>query len=212
MDKLKLADLFEAEEKSKRELAEDLHDHLGQALALMRITLKKVQGNAVFCGFENDIEYVLALTDKCIRYSRDIVSGLNPSILQQLGLVPALESLVETCSRRHKVEFSLNTDCEYSLGSEKRTYIYRSVNELVVNIIKHSEASEGTITITHNCDSLIIHVRDNGIGIPKEKTFGFGLMSITERVGLLEGSFEIVGSEKGTTATISVPLEREEWS
>jgi len=206
MKDLKTNDLFEFEEKNKKELAENLHDHLGQALAMIRLNLKKIQGNAVFCGIDGEVNYALSLTEKCIQYSRDLVSELSPLILHKFGLIPALESLIENFQIRHHIKIECRCDSIPSLDENQRIYLYRSINELLVNIIKHAQASRILVSLLYQNDRLNILVEDDGVGINQDQKFGFGLMSVQERVSCLNGLFTIAPLAKGTMASISLPL------
>lgn len=209
MTDLQLEDFFKFDERNKRELAEHLHDHLGQSLAIIRMTLKKIQGDAVFCGLDKDINYALRLTEKCIQFSRDLVAELSPIILHQLGLIPALNHLAESYQNNHSISITLSSEEEYNLPYDMQTSIYRSVNELLMNIIKHANASTVVINFFRQGDNLAITVHDNGIGINKNQLFGFGLMSVQKRIQLLNGLFTITPTDQGSLATIQVPVRIE---
>ena len=206
MQDLKTNDLFEIEEKNKKELAENLHDHLGQALAIIRLNLKKIQGNAVFCGIDGEINDALSLTEKCIKYSRDLVTELSPLILHKFGLIPALESLIENFQIRHRIKIECRHEIIPSLDENQRIYLYRSINELLVNVIKHAQASRILVSLLYQNHRLKILIEDDGVGINQDQIFGFGLMSVQERIYCLKGLFTIVPLKKGTLASIELPL------
>jgi len=207
---LKVNDLFIIEEKNKKELAENLHDHLGQALAMIRLTLKKIQGNAVFCGLDGEINYALSLTEKCIKYSRDMVTELSPMTLHKFGLGVAIENLIENLQLRHSLKINFDHDKIPDLGENQRIYLYRSISELLINIVKHSKASMASIRFMFNDRALIIKIEDNGIGIKPNQNFGFGLMSVMERINCLNGHFLIKPQPKGTLISIEIPLDPSE--
>ncbi|MEI6093670.1 MAG: ATP-binding protein [bacterium] len=205
------------EEKQRREIASDLHDHLGQALAMIKIKLKILRGNAVFCGLDDMVNDLVTLTDQSITYTRTLTAELVPPALYELGLIPALEWLAESTRKKHKldVEFIALTDVP-KLYDEYNIVIFRVVNELVMNIVKHASASKVNIKMEKISDTqFLIHVIDNGVGFDLEKRFKnihddytcFGILSSKEKLAFNKGRLLIESSlGKGTHAIIEVNL------
>ena len=205
------------EEKQRREIASDLHDHLGQALAMMKMKLKALRGNAIFCGLDDTVNELVTLTDQSISYTRTLTAELVPPTLYELGLIPALEWLTESTIKKHKIEVDLTGATEIpKLSDEYKIVIFRAVNELVVNVVKHASASKINIKIQKVSDAqFLIHIIDNGVGFDLERRFKdiqekhtcFGLLSNRERLAYNGGRLLIESSPgKGTHATIEVNI------
>ena len=96
-----------AEAHERREIASDLHDHVGQALAYVRMKLSQLQGNSVFCGFEGDFGGLVKLLDQTISYTRNLTSEISPPILYELGLIPAIEWLIEQTQKKYNLKIAL---------------------------------------------------------------------------------------------------------
>lgn len=206
-----------AEAKERREIASDLHDHVGQALALIRLNVSQFRSNAVFCGFENQIGEILTLIDQTIRYARDLTCTISPPVLYELGLVAAFEWLCERTRRRFGLKASVGSSIRrIELPENLRVIIFKCVSELVVNVIKHAHAETVRILITHEPDRLNIDVIDDGVGFDQRMINGsiqmsdrFGLFSIRERLHVLGGEMRITSTEKaGTTVRLSIPIDR----
>jgi len=205
------------EEKQRREIASDLHDHLGQALAMMKIKLKTLRGNAIFCGLDDTVNELVTLTDQSISYTRTLTAELVPPALYELGLIPALEWLAESTRKKHKLDVAFVGVTEIpKLSDEYKIVIFRAVNELVVNIIKHASASKINIKVEKISDcQFFVYVIDNGTGFNVQQRFKdiqeehtcFGLLSSKERLAYNGGRLLIESSlGKGTSVTIEVNI------
>ncbi|MEI6080646.1 MAG: sensor histidine kinase [bacterium] len=203
------------EEKQRREIASDLHDHLGQALAMMKIKLKTLRGNAIFCGLDDIVNDLVTLTDQSISYTRTLTAELVPPTLYELGLVPALEWLTESSKKKYKLDIDFIGLTEMpKLSDEYNIIIFRVVNELLMNVVKHASASKINIKMEKISDKqVLIHVLDNGVGFDMQKRFKniqeehncFGILSSRERLAYNGGRLLIESSiGKGTHATIEV--------
>jgi len=205
------------EEKQRREIASDLHDHLGQALAIMRMKLKTLRGNAIFCGLDEIVNELVILTDQSINYTRTLTAELVPPALYELGLVPALEWLAESSKKKYELDVVFIGVADMpSLSDEYNIVIFRAVNELIANIAKHASASKVNIEMEKTSSGqFLIHVIDNGTGFDLQKRFMnikedptcFGILSNRERLAFNGGRLLIESSlGKGTHATIEVSV------
>ena len=205
------------EEKQRREIASNLHDHLGQVLAMMKMKLRTLRGNAIFCGLDNTFDELISLTDQSISYTRTLTAELVPPALYELGLIPSLEWLAESSSKKYKLKISVTGVADMpKLFDDYNIVLFRSVNELIVNAAKHASASKVDINIEKISDSrFLINVADNGVGFDPKKhlkdTKGdptcFGLLSIRERLAFNGGRLLIESIPgKGTHASIEVNL------
>ncbi len=206
-----------AEARERREIASDLHDHIGQALALIRMNVSKFRSNAVFCGFENQISEILTLIDQTIRYTRDLTGIISPPVLYELGLIPALEWLSEQTKRRVGLAASVRaSERSLDLPENIRVIVFKCIGELIVNVVKHSRAKSVQTHIFREHGRLVIDVKDDGVGFNDAMLSGrfqtnehFGLFSIRERLGLLGGELILKQNRPaGAHVQINLPLER----
>ena len=206
------------EARERRNIASDLHDHIGQTLALAKMRLSTFQANAVFCGFEGDIEQIHSLMDRAIRYTRDLTLTISPPSLYELGLIPALENLADGFRQKHKLVVDVKCKGKRQPLTEAiQVLMYKSVNELLFNVLKHANADRITIRVDWQEDSFSIEVKDDGCGFDVshldccgEGNQGFGLFSIRERLKQLGGQVRIVSEPgKGTSVMMNVHIREE---
>ncbi|WP_347840132.1 response regulator [uncultured Draconibacterium sp.] len=200
------------EERERRRIAENLHDSLGQTLGLAFMNLSSIDTRECRPEIKNTIQFTSKLLNKAIEESRKLTYDLSPPILYELGLVPAIKWKLESFEKEHKIETFLITEKnETKLSKENNIFLYRTIGELLTNIVKHAEASEVTIKQTTRNGMYCISVEDNGIGLNKKEVKppsdkgGFGLLSITERIESINGIFKIEPSKEGTLAEIEIP-------
>jgi signal transduction histidine kinase len=211
-----------AGERERRSIAQALHDHVGQSLAFVRMRLLDLQGNAIFCGFEDDLAHVLRLLDGTLRYTRDLTCELSPPRLYELGLDAALEWLAEQYRAQHKVNVTYE-GCEDArdLDEEGRTVLYAAAREFLANAIRHGHATKIQVSL-QVADGLVrLEVRDDGIGLDSEssatevtpgRASRFGLFSIRERLRARKGAFQLTSSPGAGTAAIAEIPEKIEAS
>jgi signal transduction histidine kinase len=209
------SELSLAEARERRAIATDLHDHIGQALAFVRMRVTEFRGNAVFCGFENGIEEILALLDNTIKYTRSLTFEISPPILYELGLISALEWLGEQFEGKYGLRIkTIIKGQPLAIREDVQIVLFKCTHELLTNTVKHARAKKVIVTIEIIGERFRIAVADDGMGFDTaalESTAGnknaFGLFSVRERLKYLGGKFEIVSTTgKGTTATLEAPL------
>lgn len=208
------AQLAAVEARERRAIAADLHDHLGQALAFIRMNIAQLQGNAAFCGFEDQIADTLVLLNQAIRYTRDLTTQISPPVLYELGLAAALHWLRDSTQAKHKLLVTVDAPAGHRrLADEISATIFKSVQELVTNVVKHAGARSILIRLEVSSDGLTVEVTDDGTGFAIDEvlvaeSFGdhFGLFSIREQLRHLGGEMTIVSSAgQGTTVTLALP-------
>ncbi len=210
------SELALSEERQRREIAEDLHDHLGQGLAMLRMKLMKLRGNAVFCGLDGNIDEMDKLLGKIIRYTRSLTFEISPPVLYELGLGPALEWLAEEYSSRHGLSIGVElNELPEELPSPMRVMLFKSMRELLINVIKHAEAGKVLLSARIADQGLALSIQDDGLGFddpeaalhPSDGAFqGFGLFSISERLKLCNGALTICAVKpKGSVVTMTLP-------
>lgn len=204
--------LLLTEERERRRLASDLHDHISQNLALCQLKLSMLRSswtavNTAQAGEINEIEDKLA---EIIQETRTLTFEISPPILYELGLKPALEWLLENTFRENDIDTLLEGYLEEDrLDNSLSILIFRTVRELLHNIIKHANASKTTVRLFQGANFFEICITDNGIGFDPEKQYksiGFGLFSIRERFSSIGGEFTVLSeSGAGTRAILRVP-------
>jgi len=208
------SELSLAEARERREIASDLHDHIGQALAYVSQKVSILQGNAIFSGMEEDFSEILSILDQTIRYTRDLTVEISPPVLYELGLAAAIDWLAERAGERHGLTVqSSQTGAVRDISEDIKVFIFKAVHELITNVAKHARASIVTISSHWLSDRLEVVVKDDGLGFDTESFENgfsegdcFGLFSIRERLSYIGGSIKVDSSPgRGTRVTISTP-------
>ncbi|HPQ41344.1 MAG TPA: sensor histidine kinase [bacterium] len=211
-DLRKLAlELSMAEVRERRRIAEDLHDHLGQYLALIQMKLSTFQGNTMFCGQEQELVEIQNLLNKAIQFTRHLTMAVSPTMLYDLGLIPTLRWLAEQYERQYQLPITVTAKKGIpELQPDIRGVLYRSIRELLLNVIKHAGAGHAGLNISFERGLIVITLTDDGDGFDPDALDhenAFGLFSIRERMMYLGGSLDLESAPgKGTTVTIRCPV------
>jgi len=196
--------LFEGEQNERIRIARDLHDSVGQMLSLVKMNLSSQEQNP-------ETENIQDLVDKTISEVRNISHNLIPEELD-FGIFPALENLADKVNTSSKTKMDLNIPEEIKtikFQKQNELSIYRIVQEVVNNMIKHADASFINLSISKLENSLILNIQDNGKGLDDESisnSSGIGWKNINARVHMMDGKIKIE-SEKlaGTQIQITLP-------
>jgi PAS domain S-box-containing protein len=201
--------LIEVEEKERRRFAELLHEDLQQILAGVKMQLQ------VCYKWPNKdvLNVVEKLLDESIRKSRQLVHELSPPVLQ-LGLVPAIKWLAQQMEEQFGLKIQLEIKAEQHFENESlRTCMFRSVKELLFNIVKHAGVKNAHLILSGSENALIITIIDKGCGFNTDilnnlhHKVGFGLLTIKERASYIGGSLTIDSTlGKGSKFTLTIPL------
>jgi light-regulated signal transduction histidine kinase (bacteriophytochrome) len=206
------SELEVAEDRERRQIARDLHDDLGQTLAAARIRL------AALCDdrradVQNKAREIGALIDEASRSIQSLSTQLAPAVLNELGIVAALDWLGEEIERTFSVAITVVDDGKPKpLSQDARSIIYRAVRELLINVAKHAGTDRATVESTCSDGILVVSVSDNGKGYDPEALAAasqrrFGLLSVRERMLHIGGTVEIRSFPgRGTRAVLSMPL------
>jgi PAS domain S-box-containing protein len=216
------SDLILSEEAQRRNLAIVLHDHLGQSLAMAKIKMDGILGNIQDENLKSKLQAIHQDISNAVKQTRSLTYELSPPVLHELGLIVALEWRLEKFSEETKMQTSINKNVDHvDLRNEQSVILFRSVDEILKNIIKHAEASAVNILVLITKYALTVEVEDNGkgfdtslLGPQRRNTGSFGLFSIKERIEYLGGVLEITSKiGRGTIVTLNVPvsLEGEQW-
>ena len=199
-------------EEERKEIALEVHDELGQQLAAIKIDAKWLNKRVVNdVNIKNKTEEMLLLIDETIKTTRKISSELRPEILDELGLMAAIEWKAEKFCNRTGIKCKLQIDCdELVLPSDVSINIFRIIQESLINIAKHSESTKVNIHLKVENKNLIILISDNGKGFDSEKIKqkkSFGLIGMKERAEMIGGTIQIVSEQgKGTLVELIVPI------
>jgi two-component system, chemotaxis family, CheB/CheR fusion protein len=200
------------EERERRTLARDLHDDLGQVLAIVKIKLSSLEGAERRGSLKASLKDIDELVDQANRSVRSLMLQLSPPVLQTLGLVPALEWLAEEIERLYGVAVHVDHSGELpDINEPVRTTLFRAIRELLINVAKHANTNIAQVTCHPTDDGRIaISVIDHGQGFDYQEAFsrtagdsGFGLISVRERIEFIGGEM-IVNTMPGYGTTISI--------
>ena len=209
-----------ATEEERRRIARELHDEFGQALTGLKFDLAWLSTKLMpsptpssVTDLTNKVRAMSGSVDALLESVRATAAALRPVMLDDLGLVPALECLATTFQRRTGARCTVAATPEFSstaLPPEIATALFRIAQELLTNILRHADASQVRIRLHRVHHLATLEVTDNGRGITNERMVAprsFGLRGMQERTSLLGGHFRIMGTPGlGTTAIASMPV------
>ncbi len=195
------ARMIEQHEEERRRLSRELHDETGQVFSAVRIELGVIR-DSVPPGQTTRLDQVLGLIDKGIRSIRSVTNDLRPSLLDDLGLLPALRSLVAEFTERSGMRVELAAPSALPpLSDEAELALFRALQEALSNVLRHAQAQTVDIGISVNRDGVLLEVRDDGRGIAADATeerlerMGhMGLAGMRERIGALGGTVRVSGA------------------
>jgi PAS domain S-box-containing protein len=212
------SELALAEERERRRIAVEVHDRIAQNLAFAKINLKSLQSRKPSRVIVGALGEVIKLLDETIHDTRSLIAELAPPILYELGLVPAVESLVQKTQKVHGITFEFEDDgMPKPLSDDLRVLLFRAVRELIVNIIKHAQATRAKVSVRAKDKWICIEVGDDGSGFDTSEldyTGGdgecFGFFSIQQRLHPLGGHLHVEAQRgRGTRVTLMAPLKIE---
>lgn len=206
--------MLEGQDEERQRIASDLHDRLGGILSVVRLHFEAVEKNIHQMESQNRDQYKVAtgLLKKASDTVRSISHDIGDSLLMNLGLIPALQDLASTIESSKELTVSvIHFGLGERLSSKVEINVYKIIQELLSNILKHADASEVTIQlIMEEENKLSVMVEDNGQGFDlndENNREGMGMLNIRSRIDDLKGNLDIdsnIGS--GTTVTLSLPL------
>lgn len=207
--KRNLSAMIDGQEQERKRLSLDLHDGLGQLLVAIKYKLEAVKSEDP--AYLNEVLKNTKLEiSEAISETRNMSNNLMPTVLGSFGLINALRQLCLQLCRDDGITIDFDAEGHFEdLSDRKQIYIYRIVQEALSNALKHSEASRVNIQLMIIKTDVLLMIEDDGCGFDIEKTLygsGRGITGMRERVGLLNGVFEIrQGLDKGTIIQIRIP-------
>jgi PAS domain S-box-containing protein len=212
------SELSLVEEQERRTIATDLHDQIGQTLSVIKMRCYSLREILSSPDQQQYLDEIFELVQQTIQEIRSLTFELSPPVLYELGLVAAIEWLAEQFQDKHDLRCLVESDnLPTPLKDDIKVILFRSVRELLVNIVKHAQAKTAKITIRVIKDTIRVRVTDDGIGYNladnnqgTTNSHAFGLFSISERIRHLGGELEIDSKPgQGTMATLLAPLKKQ---
>jgi signal transduction histidine kinase len=205
--------LLDAQEAERKRISRELHDELGQALTVIGMNLEELEKAFPSEGspqLKERLAETTRLADETLEQVREMALGLRPSLLDDLGLVPALRWYCNRLTQRRTIEINFEAvDCKDRLPIEVETALYRIVQEALTNITRHARASRVHVRLECRESTIVTTIEDDGQGFDPETVAsrgGVGLLGIRERAALLGGSLSIKSQPgQGTRLTLHIP-------
>jgi PAS domain S-box-containing protein len=204
-------------EEERATIAREIHDDLGQSLTALKMDISWVKNNPEIDAKAKTaiFEKMLVLTDSTIQTVKRIATELRPGILDDLGLVPAIEWQAAEFQNRFKIKCNVSINkSDIIIRDEISIAVFRIFQEALTNVARHSGADKVDVNLNFYDDNkLIMEITDSGVGIDEEQinsSKSLGLFGMRERVNILKGKMEIVGKHgKGTKVRVSIPVSKE---
>jgi PAS domain S-box-containing protein len=200
-------------EGEKSRVARELHDELAQSLTALKMDTNWVRDRLPGASDEMQAKLagMLAMLDGMVAATRRIAADLRPLMLDDLGLGPAVEWLAHSFTQRTGIPCQLSVDDEVDLPEPYATAVFRIVQESLVNVAKHAQATQAQVRIDRLPDGVTLSVSDNGRGFATDaprKPQSLGLMGLRERAQLLQGNIAITSVPgKGSRIEVSIPIQ-----
>ncbi|HTZ73833.1 MAG TPA: ATP-binding protein [Candidatus Aquilonibacter sp.] len=209
------AQVLKMQDNERRRIARELHDSVGQLIALLNINMARLQASAPLSAEQREIvSDSKGLAENVIHEVRTISHLLHPPLLDEMGLPSALKWYVEGFSKRSGIETELELSAEFGrLPPESEIAIFRVVQEALTNVHRHSGSKSAAVRLFCSRDTVGLEVADSGKGIPAQKraafaaggAMGVGLRGMRERIEQLGGAIELRSSTSGTTVVATLP-------
>ncbi|MCF2486807.1 sensor histidine kinase [Dyadobacter sp. CY347] len=216
-NRLLLDTALNSEETERRRIAQDLHDDIGTMLSLTKLSLNQLSKLVGSSGNEKEDQIMRksqSLVEETILHVRRITRDLVPTTLERFGLMEAIEEFIHKLEEDNNlaITFLANTDDFPRQGQKLELTLYRIMQELVNNAIKHANCSKIDIRLEINDQMIGLKVTDNGVGFDPEKIkennlAGLGLLGIESRLAIVNGTVQYEKPEKGgASAFAQIPV------
>lgn len=208
--------LMQVQEQERRTLAHDLHDEVGTALTALKMNLQTMQRVADTKQVANTLTDSLNILDSLLQRVRDLSLDLRPSLLDDLGLVPAIRWYVMRQAERAGIKAHIEAESlPRELPADKAVVCFRIVQEAVTNVLRHAKSSSLEVVLRSTDSGFDLSIKDNGVGFPVSKTMAgaadrwtLGLLGMQERARALGGTLTILsGPERGTEVVAHIPQQ-----
>ncbi|AMQ56923.1 7TM-DISM domain-containing protein [Algoriphagus sanaruensis] len=195
--------LIQVQEDERQRLGRDLHDSIGGMLASLYLKTETLNGQYP----TQELEELRILIDKSIQEARSLSHNLTPHHLEENGLENVLQLQLDLIQKKHHIQTNFYFQIHSPISKSLQLVLYRISSELLLNMVKHSEATEALLSISEQDGKIELIAEDNGKGMnPTAKKSGIGLKNIQERVGYFKGNLHLESDATGTTITINFPV------
>lgn len=210
--RLLLAAAVEVQENERRRIAGDLHDDIGSLLSAARLYLKQLDPNAKAEEHAEIKEETINIVGQIIQNTRRITHDLMPSELEKFGLSAAAEDLCDRLNKTGEIKVHFNSTLSQRLSAKREVALYRVIQELVNNTLKHAGADQINLEIGMQRDQFLLRYADDGKGFDTSITkqrggAGLGLKNIESRISLIDGKLDFQSQPgQGLQVNIHLPL------
>jgi len=203
------AKLVRAQEDERRALSRELHDEVGQAFSAVLMESENLLDLDPVDSSRSRLEAIRGLAQKGIDEIRNMALLLRPSMLDDFGLLPALDWQARETAKRTGMRVEVSHELADDLPEEHKTCIYRVVQEALNNCARHAQARVAQVSVRSQPGQILLSVEDDGSGFDPARVRGLGLLGMEERVRHLGGTFEIDSRPgRGTCMRVSLPLAK----
>lgn len=201
------AKLVRAQEDERRALSRELHDEVGQSFSAVLMEAENLLDLEPAAEVRPHLEALRSLAENGMNEIRNMALLLRPSMLDDFGLVPALNWQARETAKRTGMRVQVDSEVEDELPEEHKTTIYRIVQEALNNCARHAQATTVQVSVRGQDGQILLNVQDDGSGFDPRRVRGLGLLGMEERVRHLGGKFEIDSRPgRGTLLHIALPL------
>ena len=204
--------LNEMREDVAKRIAHSLHDEAGQLLASVHVALEELEWDLPRGAHHERLQKIRELLGETSEQLRRLSHELRPTILDDLGLLPAVEFLAEGVSKRTGLSITVEGSMEGRAGTSIETAVYRIVQEALNNVARHARATSVSVRLRHEARQIRCSIRDDGVGFDAPSVLadrgkqGLGLSEIRERLDALGGILEIASAHgQGTELRLTIP-------
>lgn len=202
--------VFQAQEEERRRIAKELHDGVGQTISAVKLNYQSLSQKIDQPELMSDFRKVEKMLENAGTEVRNISHQMIPKELEQFGLVAAVEGMLSLNLENAPVQYQFeHSGFSERIGSQIELVLFRVLQELVSNVIKHSKASQLTVQLVKLKTHVVMNVSDNGIGfdVERKEKNGIGLLNIASRIDAIKGNLHYESASGGTTVTIRTPLQ-----
>jgi two-component system, sensor histidine kinase LadS len=202
-------------ENERKRLSSEFHDSIGQNLLVIRNRILLMLKQNYTSVQKEKLDGLATITSETLEEIRTISQNLRPTTLDTIGLTASLNNMVERLKRSTdiKIDFNCPQNIDEIVPKDLQINVYRILQELTNNVLKHSKANNATISIQQQTHQILIQVKDDGVGFDTQQkailNTGNGFSSIKERVKILKGEMKIISeNQKGTIINIKIPMNQ----
>jgi signal transduction histidine kinase len=210
--------VLSAQEEERKEISRELHDEIVQTLTGINVQLAslKIEAGISKTSISKHISYTQRLVEKSVNIVHQFARDLRPTLLDDLGLIPALHAYMKAFTSRTGLQVAFSTFAGVErLNNDKRTVLYRVAQAALVNISQHAHATTVAVSIKDLPQAVLMEIRDNGTSfdvanvLDSRKNKRLGLIGMRERVEMVGGTFTVISTPgKGTTVSSMLPFKR----